>query len=203
MSYLKFYQDERERWPEISCENENTRGRISDAEIELGIRRLARKFNLSLKNVRIEFTTGNRSSCAGKYIICINRDWANWLTIAHELGHTYWFNKYSFNRRGNRNAHGPQLRRLIDRFCAWIMEQKWHLGELAHEVAIEEINATQRANQRALVMATPTPLSVRIQHREEQIARLTRKIKALTTRQKSSIRSLKALQRSLAEPKQA
>jgi len=190
MAYLKYYDDEKVRWPVL-----HAAARIGDAEIELGIRRLARAFNLTLKGVRVRLTRGRRVSCAGKYSITINREYVSWLLIAHEVAHTYWYIKHSPTRRASRNAHGPAHAGITDRFCAWITDQGWHLGTLAHEVALAEAATAQQAQHRALVAATPPPVDMRIAQREAQVARLTRKIKALTTRRGKALRSLAALKR--------
>jgi hypothetical protein len=188
MAHLKYYEDERQRWPVL-----HAAGRLSEAEVLLGIRRLFQKFSLRLRKVDIRFSHGYRTSNAGRYSITINMDYANWLTVAHEVAHTYHATKYKRDERW----HGRTHARITDRFCAWITEQGWHTGALAHEVALGELASAQRAGQAALVAATPPPLTARIEHREEQVTRLTRKIKALTTRRARALRSLGALRRQL------
>jgi hypothetical protein len=185
MPAWRFYGDENERWPELHAAKV-----LGREEVELGIRRLAREFGLPLRGVHIEFTSGNRHSRAGRRRIRINMDFANWLLVAHEVGHTYWFTKYHARREGRR-SHGRQLAKIIDRFCEWITTQGWAHGALAHELALQEVSFEQE--ERAA--ATPPPIESRIARREAQIARLERRIKALTTRVKRAKRSLAALLR--------
>ena len=190
MAYLKYYTDERARWPVLQAAN-----RIGQPEAELGIRRICRQFNVRLKHITLRFTRGHRTSNAGKYSITINMDYCNWLTIAHEVAHTYHANKY----KRDENWHGKTHARIVDRFAAWILAQGWHLGTLAHEVALAEVTDAQQAQARALVAAMPIPIDARIERRAAQVVRLTRKIKTLTTRRASALRSLNALKRAQAK----
>jgi hypothetical protein len=177
------------------------KARLGAEEAEAGIRRLANHFGLSLKQVEIRFTSGNRSSQAGRWDITLNLDRASWLTVAHELAHNYYRRKYSFERRQGRNEHGPALARIIDRFAAWIMEQGWHLGTLAHELAVAgEARAARRASAERAA-ATPEPVEARIARRRAQVKRLEAKLKGTATRLKKARRSLAALERSAARGK--
>lgn len=189
---LAYYAAERQRWPMLEVA-------VGAEEAEAGIRRLARRFGLSLKHVAIGFTSGRRWSRAGSHQITLNLDWAGWRTIAHEFAHTYYRRKYSFVRRYGHNEHGRAHRRLVDRFCAWIIEQGWHQGTLAHEVAVAEMARAAQQKEREIAAACPPPIEARIAHRQDQVARLTRKIKALSTRRTNALRSLRGLERQLAK----
>lgn len=213
MANLRYYEDERARWAQLSMPmtwragRPYAHGRMGEAEATTGIRRLAAKFGLPLtrrpaakfglppQRVEITFTHGRRHSCAGYHEININTDWSDWLVVAHEVAHTYYRRKYAFETRQGHNHHGRAHARIVDRFCAWIVEQGWHLGALAHEVALAEIEQARQHLQRERVAACPPPIEARIAHRQEQVRRLERKIKALTTRLKSARRSMGALER--------
>jgi hypothetical protein len=199
---LRFYDDERERWAKLEGGYAlGKKARLGEEEAEAGIGRLANHFGLSLKQVDIGFTSGNRWSRAGRHNITLNLDWASWLTVAHELAHTYYRHKYSFERRRGHNEHGPALARIIDRFAAWIMEQGWHLGTLAHELAVAgEARAARRASAERAA-ATPEPVEARIARRRAQVKRLEAKLKGTATRLKKARRSLAALERSAARGK--
>jgi len=189
---LAYYVAERQRWPMLEVA-------IGAEEAEAGIRRLARRFGLSLKHIEVGFTRGRRWSRAGSHSITLNLNWAGWRTIAHEFAHTYYRRKYSFTRRYGHNDHGRAHRRLVDRFCTWIIEQGWHQGTLAHEVALAEQEREVRQQAKEREAATPPPVEARIAHRQDQVARLTRKIKALSTRRTNALRSLRGLERQLAK----
>jgi hypothetical protein len=184
VAYLKYYDDERERWAAL-------KGRVGQAEARLGVQLLARQFGLSLKYVAIKFTRGRRHSKGGRHVIILNLDWAGWRTIAHEVAHTYQASKLKTFTRW----HCKQHRKLTDRFCAWLVEQGWHQGALAHEVALAEIEREKREHEDRKAAATPPPIEHRIERREAQVRRLETRIKALTTRLKTARRSLSALQR--------
>lgn len=202
---LKFYADEAARWPQLhlspghryvdSAGKTHVRRNMDEAEVELGIRRLSRKFGLSLKHVGIEFTRGNRHSHAGRNVIRINMDFAGWLLIAHEVAHVYYRRKLAFETRDGRVEHGRRMAGIVDRFAAWIIQQRWHEGELAHEVALDEMAREARREHKERLAATPPPIEARIEHQAEQVTRLERKVKTLTTRLKTARRSLAALER--------
>jgi hypothetical protein len=212
MPHLQFYADERERWPQLHqsgySSNEVGRdgykvrhryyvhGRMDRPEILAGIQRLASRFGLSLKGLEIGWTSGRRTSAAGRNHATFNLDWCDWLTVVHELAHVYWFRKLAYGTRQGRNKHGRRMAGIVDRMAAWVVEQGWHLGTLAHEVALAELELEARHQEREKLAAMPEPIEARIARREEQVKRLERKIKALTTRLRTAHRSLGALQRS-------
>ena len=187
MPAYRYYEDERVRWAVLHKD-----GRIDCDEAELGIRRLAAYFGLSLRRVSVEFTSGNRWSRGGYSLIRINTDHLSWLLIAHEVAHCWIHRKHS--RHGAR-CHNKAHRRVVDRFCAWILTQGWLTGALAHEVAAGGIQREAQAHEERRSAAEPPPIEHRIERREAQVKRLETRIKALTTRLKTARRSLSALQR--------
>lgn len=200
---LRYYDDERERWTKLEGGYAlGKKARLGPAEATAGIKRLANHFGLSLKDVDIDFTSGNRWSRAGGCHITLNLDWASWLTVAHEVGHTYYRRKYSWEYQKKHNAHGKAHARIVDRFAAWIMAQGWHEGTLAHEVALAETARAARQQERERAAATPEPIEARIARRRAQVKRLEAKLKGTTTRLKKARRSLAALERAAARGKQ-
>jgi hypothetical protein len=183
---LKFYADERKRWPQLAAKCDlryydeksavvevcrvdglpastsrpwcrrrwEALGRMGAEEAELGIRRLAAKFGLSLRGVNIRFTSGNRHSSAGQNSIAVNLDWASWLVIAHEVGHVYVFRKLRRSQEGRR-MHSRKLNELVDKFCGWIVVQGWHEGVLAHEIAVREVARARLDAERERLAAMP------------------------------------------------
>lgn len=185
---LQYYDDERDRWPQL-----NLGGQIGQAEALEIIRRLCARFYLSYKELQIVFTNGRRRTWARKYAMTFNIRWLNYRTICHELAHVYHLQK---TRRGGERYHGRKHAQIVDRMCGWLIEQKIHLGSVAHEIALEEIERAKRDVEQKVRAAMPEPVESKIAHRVEQIKRLERKVKSLTTRLKSARRSLAALQRS-------
>jgi hypothetical protein len=177
-------------------------GRMGAEEAELGIRRLAAKFGLSLRGVNIRFTSGNRHSKAGHDSIVLNLGWASWLVIAHEVGHNYVFRKLRRSQEGRR-MHSRKLNELVDKFCAWIAEQGWHQGALAHEIAVKEVARARLDAEREHLAALPEPAGARVARRRMQVKRLETKIRSLTTRLKRAKRSLAAMERSAARVAEA
>jgi len=184
---LKYYDNERDRWPQL-----NSGGQIGQAEAQEIIRRLCSRFYLSYKGLQIGFTSGRRGTWASKCSMTFNIRWLNYRTICHEVAHVYHLQK---TRRYGELYHGRKHAQIIDRMCGWLIEQKIHLGAVAHEIALKEVEQSKRAAEQKVRAAMPEPVESRITHRIEQIKRLERKVKTLTTRLKSARRSLAALQR--------
>jgi len=192
MPAYRYYEDERVRWAML-----HESGRIGRDEAELGIRTLAAHFGLSLRGASIEFTSGHRWSRGGYNLIRINTDYLSWLLIAHEVAHC-WCHRRALRqttRSGIRRCHNKAHRRVVDRFCGWILGQGWLEGALAHEVAVEAIRREAQAHEERREAATPPPIEKRIAQREAQVKRLETRIKALNTRLKTARRSLSALGR--------
>lgn len=188
MPAYRYYEDERVRWAVL-----DDRRRIDRDEAELGLRRLAANFGLSLRRVSVEFTSGNRWSRGGCNLVRINTDNISWLLVAHELAHCWISRKHS--RHSGPRWHNKAHRRVVDRFCGWILEQGWLEGSLAHEVALEAIQRKAQALEDRSSAAEPPPIDDRIARRAAQVRRLETRIKALTTRLKTARRSLAALER--------
>jgi len=187
---LKFYDDERRRWPQLVWHGGKV-ARIGPEEAEAGIRRLASHFGISLRGrrtgparehfpVSIRFASGNRRSTASRNQITINLDWADWLVVAHEVAHTYWYRRLSFTTRAGHNAHGRRMAAIVDRFAAWILEQGWHEGSLAHELAVADEARVHRQEERERTAATPEPIDARIARRCAQVKRLETKMRDAT-----------------------
>lgn len=229
MSFLKFYDDEQKRWPQLHvngiwCDQDfsgygrrNGRGyyaegRLGKEEALEGIKRLAANFGIRLNGKRrirslsdnnatpvsIRFTRGNRRSRAGRNHIILNLDWADWLTVAHEVAHNYYFRKLASSTRSGHVYHGRRMAGIVDRFAAWVVAQGWHQGTLAHELAVAGTSKAARQAERAREAASPEPIDARIARRRAQVKRLETKLKATTTRLKRARRSLAALERAAA-----
>lgn len=96
-------------------------------------------------------------------------------------------------KKRNRHHHGQEHVERVDILCKWILREAWERGTIAHELALKDQARTTKRRERAAAM--PNPIEVRIARREEQVKRLTRKVKNLTTRLNSARRSLAALRR--------
>ena len=142
----------------------------------------------------VEFTSGNRNSAAfGTHRIVFNVGHLSWLLICHEVAHALDDLRRRQGRRAERHIHhGKHHARWTDRLVAYVSELGWTRGELAHEIAMAEIAEAERVRK----AACGPSLEQRIERRREQVARLEKKIRALTTRQKTAKRSLAALERS-------
>lgn len=191
MPHLKFYAEERERHKDLGYPN----GRCTPEEAELGIKRLTRHYKVGCL-VGVRWTSGNRYSRAGyggfRSAITLNTGNLNWLLVAHEFGHILATARRESGKVDFKRAHGSVLERYIGRICRYIVKTGWTQGALAHGLALK----SERQEARQLMAACPPPIEARIAHREEQVKRLERKVKALTTRLRKARRSLGALQRS-------
>ncbi len=156
----------------------------ANAEAPVALRKLCRHFKI--REPRLELTSGNRTSRANGRFLRLNRDYASWLLLVHELAHT-WHDQRG--RNGDR-WHGRTHRRLVDRLARYVVKQRWSGGAIAAAHAETE----QRQEAAAVARRNPTR-EVKIARRRAQVARLDRKIKALTSRRKTAARSLAALER--------
>jgi hypothetical protein len=180
MPRLKYYGDEETR--QIVLHRTRPRHR----EILIGLAKLCRHYKI--KQPLLRWTSGNRFSRAGIDSMTINSNARSWLLLCHELAHT-WHRQRHFHRGigGSYRSHGKDHRRLVDILCGYVLRQEWHVGGLWPRVDT----------------LTPKPVQAprtserqhRIDLRRNQIARLERKIKGLTTRLRNARRSLSALER--------
>lgn len=215
MAWLKYYEEERERYPEEHV------AKLTTHEAEVAIRKLARHFKVRIDSV--SFTSGNRSSHASGNRIVLNVDYLNWLTVIHEFAHCWHhvdqekravraqldqhkglIDIYMLDRRLKRIrsevAHGKNHARLVDRGVAYMHKKGWMTGVI-------EASKQQREEKRAALTHEKEKLKdsydVRIGRRWIQIHRLTKKIKALTTRLKKAQRSMAALERAKKKKQEA
>lgn len=189
MAYLQYYVDEDARWPVLH------KSSMKVAEAEEALRRWCKHFNV--EPVKLLVTSGNRYSKAWWNRIQLNMDWANWLTLAHEFAHTWC--RVQQTGRGQR-AHGKEHAERVDILCRWIEREGWHTGNLAHEMALKEDAKRARGYERAASRPPPpSDRQLKILRRRAQVARLERKVKALTTRLRTAKRSLAALERAEAK----
>lgn len=191
MPYLKCYEEEAERWPQLSYPN----GRCSSEEAEVVVRKLTRHFRLP-SALTVYWTSGRNYSRAFYRAVVLNVDHLNYRIVAHEFAHS-WASQggYQGKWEKQKRPHGRLHRKLTDRVCRYIIKQGWHEGVLAHGLAV--VGLRRKEAERAA--AQPPPLDARIAKRQEQVKRLERKVKALTTRLKRAKRSLSALERRAAK----
>jgi hypothetical protein len=191
MAWLKYYEEERERHPDLNAVKVT-----SDNEAIRAIRKLSRHYGVRCPEVC--FTSGRRNSSANAHRIKLNRDDFSWLTVIHEFCHTWDRQKYR-NAYLNRRAHGKTHIKLVNRACAYARKKGWPAGALKDKEALAVVEVNRPMVQVAAAACPVAPdTDRRIAKREAQIKRLERRIKALTTRVKRARRSLGALQRSKA-----
>ena len=83
MSYLLYYKEENERHPVTHA------ARCTPAEAAEAVKRLWLTFaGRKARQPAVQFTSGNRSSRAGRGSVTLNRDHLNWLLVLHELAHS-------------------------------------------------------------------------------------------------------------------
>lgn len=121
--YLKFYEDENTRHPELYGAT------VSEKWAKRALKALSKKYGLA--GVKLVFGAEGEAdtSLASTQGIFLAHN-ADWLTLAHEFGHVIEFRKH-----GN-SYHAPRLRRIIDGVCAYITEMNWH-----NEDMIEQFDA--------------------------------------------------------------
>jgi hypothetical protein len=188
MAHLKYYQEENKRWVQLY------KSPMRFCEAEEAICRWVAHYGKVQPVVLV--TRGNRMSSYNRtrHRIRLNMDWADWLTVAHEMAHILAPRKTVDGRKTH--WHGSEHAEFVDILCRWILREGWHTGNLAHELALGEDAQRQRVVVRERVAACTAPIELRIQKREQQVKRLSTKIKALTTRLKTANRSLASLRRS-------
>ena len=122
----------------------------------------------------------------------------SWRTAIHEFAHAL---DDKLRPNAARWHDGPFMDLVLD-LCGVIVERGWHLSIPIERAIAEAAEFTRRADREAAravrEAALSAPAAVRarkIEKRREQIARLERKLKNLTTRLASARRSLAALER--------
>jgi len=189
MAHLKYYEDEEKRWPELN------RIRCSESEANEAIRAWSSTHTPGHAPPVVVYTSGNRISHAYARRIVLNRDCLDWLLVAHEFAHV-WQDRDS--RQPKRVWHDSEHAERVDILCRSIIREGWDRQGLAETLARRE-NA--RRDRAAAKPPPPSPRQLKIMRRREQVARLGRKVKALTTRLKTAQRSLRALERLEGEAK--
>lgn len=185
---LLYYRQENERHPLLHAT------RCSEVEAQEAIRRLWVHFaGRKYEQPQLSFTSGNRISRGGRFSIRLNVDGMNWLLVIHELAHSLDALRFHQGRQSSEARwHSKYHAKWVDRLADYVAELSWPTGGLAQEIAIRELAALR---SRFLAAARKTSIDERIAHREEQVARLEKRIRALTTRTKTARRSLAALRR--------
>jgi hypothetical protein len=207
MPWLKYYDEERARYGEVPGANKL----VTREEATVALRKLCRHFKVPpLRGVK--FTSGrNRSTYnPNTHVITLNGDWAGWRTLAHEFAHAWHHHRkdaqirkirtyaISFEERQKvekirgQRWHGKHHARLIDRAFAYIQKQDWESGALRKK---QEQKAVETEAREEAKKVEKNSRQVKIDKRRQQVERLERKIKALTTRLKKAKRSLGALER--------
>jgi len=204
MPHLKYYDNEAKRWPQLYAT------KLTPEEALIAVAKLVRHFGTP--DCAVQFTSGSRISKGFSNRILLNVDCLNWLLVAHEFAH-FWDGRHDEERRIQairqtqislgrpqdqltplpppHRPHDKFHARLVDRACRYIVKQRWNLGEIAHGLALKK----EHVEEKVRLAAKPPPIEVKIAKREEQIARLTKRIKSLTTRRQSAERSLAVLRR--------
>lgn len=186
---LVYYDKERERWPQLNDQ------RLSEDEARIAIIKLQRHFMSKAvfrphNPIEVKFRgTGSSSALAHDIVFAHESEFGclSWLTIAHEFSHCWDMQLYP-DRWQRHNKHHAKL---TSRVCRYIIKMGWNTGVLAHRVAMRALAKTKRTQK----AASPPSTDSRISKRREQIKKLERRIKALTTRLKKAQRSLSALER--------
>lgn len=211
MADLKYYDDENARHPVLH------KAKCTPAEAEEAIKRLWTKFagrkaltelgyvitwknpwtpSEHIKYPLVRFTSGSRHSRASMTRITLNRDVLTWLLVIHELAHSLDHLREKQGKRSSEHRwHSKHHARWVDRLAEYITAEGWPSGNLAHELALKEAGTRERARE----ASKPPERSARIAHKEALVARLEKKVKALTSRIKSHKRSIAALKRAEAK----
>lgn len=202
MGYLKYYEDEQERWPELA------QTEIAWRLVRELVHRLAREFNLRL--IDVCWTRGNRRSSAGDTYITLNSDNLMWLDVIHQLAHTWMEQRYQ--KKEGRRQHGKHHRKIVDRLATLVVDKQWHKGSLEADVISrnqtkqqeqqekDDIQQKHKQEKEALRLEKVEekrknrPL-VKMQRRREEVDILERQIRRLTRRLKKKQASLKAYER--------
>jgi hypothetical protein len=199
MAHLKYYAEENKRWEALNGKiSSGAAGGLGEDECVVGAKRLVTHFASSSvgKELWVGLTSGRNYSKARAYEIVLNRDHLSWLLVIHEAAHVVV--KYLLRvgkARIGENHHGRRHAKIVDRMCNYVIKMGWHTGTLAEGLAYREYHQEERES----AAARPPSTDDKIESRKEQVKRLERKIKMLTTRLKSAKRSLGALERSRAK----
>ena len=109
MAHLKYYQIEQ---IEFASEFAKYVPSPRDQSIYLVVKKLYKHFKLGYPN--LEITSGNRYSRCGSTRIVINRDSANYGTIAHEVAHALDLKKNGHGGRWHDKKHKRQMKIILN-----------------------------------------------------------------------------------------
>lgn len=207
MSYLQYYEDENARHPlfhKTRCSKEEALEAIKRLWVKFAGRKALVRFGYTLnrtpmRHPRVKFTSGRRHSHASVASITLNVDFLNWLLVCHELAHSLDELREKQGRRSSEKRwHSKYHEAWVNRLVAYVEGEGWHTGNLAHELALREGAQLERAREAA---KPPSP-DERIEARRAQVMGLDAKLrklasraKALETRKRNALRSLRMLER--------
>lgn len=182
MSAYRYYEEENRQWKSCNA------SQCTAAEAKTAIAFLANRLSMPMPPVKFRMQRGSWARpIEGQRGISFGvKDGLSWLTVAHEFAHLI--------TRGVR-AHGPEhalntrgtLQELV--YGGFLPRSEWDKDVARQSREQERICA--RIERKASV----DERAELIKHRQAQILRLERKIKALTTRRKTALRSLAQLER--------
>lgn len=199
MADLAYYGKEHERRHEMFPELVAAPCTFADACIL--IRRLAEENGVRI--YRIERTSGRRNSVwyETERRIVLNagaNDAVSWGTAIHEFAHAL---DHKIRPKSSRR-HDTAFMDLVLDLCRIVRDRQWHISIPAErkvaesEAAKRDADRAERRRVREAIESNPHNVRTKkIERRRAQIARMERKIKALSTRLKSAKRSLAALER--------
>lgn len=151
------------------------------AEATAAVRKMYRHLTGRLFPYGFNETSGNRNTWirGAIFVINVGRGWSD---LIHSFSH--WYHRANFP--GDR-PHSKRHARIEAKLRRWAVARGWMAGVLARPEVV--VVPPTKSEERAKL----------IERRRAQIARLDRKIKALTTRRRTAARSLGALERAAAK----
>jgi len=175
---------------ELYYYNENRRWRFSlraealPAEAREAIERVCA--DIGRRPPTVEFVA-RRNGWANRTNVRLGNVGLNWLLVAHELAHVFAIGR---GHGGHDDFHAAEVDSILRHFAA--------LGYGGGAIEKDLRRRTREAaakERRAAKIASVDPRAELIDRRYQQIARLDRKIKSLSTRKKKAMASLLALER--------
>jgi hypothetical protein len=166
MAYLKYYQDEREKYKEsFEQKVQSTR------EVEIITDKLLKHFKLDM--VRIRFTSGSRHSNASLGRITINMEYGDdFGTICHELAHVYQAQKLHDSKY--KGWHNKEHHKIFKRMINYCKKKDWFQAELQRRTIEKprKIVSKDELKQKYIVN-----LELKIKQYEKKIKIYTNKLK--------------------------
>lgn len=147
MTYLKYYTEEHQEFPEAFNKKFS-----SPIDTEFVARKLVRHFKL--RNVSINWTSGRNHANAGWMRITLNRDMNSYGLLCHELGHIYTLQyEDKLYKSGEKHKwHNKKHKKVMKRMILYCQKKNWFEEELARknaprpqkpEPTIQEIKAKE------------------------------------------------------------